>query len=233
MDMKTVFLRAIGIAAVVLVVMAVVLIVLVRLYGVLSYETGISFFNLSIDIAVGVFTIWGLYWAASEFAGAQVKPDLHLIIGKESEDQQGIDPLPNEADALIGWKDVSKLGGPVSRVTVGLFLENHKPKAARYVRIELWVHDTPHPKEFVRRKDFFKFEVKEFAIRGEAVVLQFGEDLVVYGGTGVYLGKILVGWPQGIYPGSITLRAKLHNLESSEPKEVIVSRPIHWIERAS
>ena len=227
-DMKILFLGAVGIA---MIALSIEFVILVKFDWPIVPLTGseISFFNLLIDIAVGVFTIWGLGWAASEFAGTQVKPDLHLIIGKESEDQQGIDPLTNEADALIG-RDVSTKGGVVvSRVIVGLFLENHRPKPAQYVRIELWVRDVPHPKEFVRNKEYFKFEVRDFAIRGQAVVLQFGEDLVVYGGTGVYLGKIPVDWPQGTHPERIAFKAKLHNLESNQPKEVTVSRPIHWM----
>lgn len=232
-DMKILFLGAVGIAVIALCIVGVVLRIYV-LSGALLYDTGISFFNLLIDIAVGVFTIWGLFWAASEFARAQVEPDLHLIIGKEATDEIGIQPLTGEADALIGWEEnVSGDDKPVSRVPVGLFLENHQPKAARYVRIELWVRDVPHPEEFIRKKEFFKFDVKEFAIQGKAVVLQFGEDLVVYGGTGVYLGKILIDWSKDTHPESITFVAKLHNLEGSKPKEVIVSCPIHWVGEAA
>ena len=66
-------------------------------------------------------------------------------------------------------------------------------------------------------------------MQGEAVFLQFGEDLVVYEGEGVYLGNIYVGWPEGTRPERITFAARLYSLEG-EPKSFTVSHPIRWID---
>ena len=224
--MKICFLKAVKIAVIALITVLVALVMLFS-SGVLAAETAISLYNLLIDIFVGVFTVWGLYWAASEFAGAQVKPDLRLIIGKESADQQGIDPLMDAADALIG-RDVFMNGEPVSWVIIGLFLENTQPKAAQHVRLNLRVCDVPCLKEFAPASDPFRYEPRVNVMRGEAVFLQFGEDLVVYKGDGVHLGSIRAVWPQGTHPERITLVARLYSL-GSEPKEATVSHPIHWM----
>lgn len=224
--MKKGFLTAVVIVAIALIV-ALVVLAISDLPAAPLTESEISFFNLLIDIAVGVFTIWGLCWAASEFARAQVKPDLRLIIGKESADQRGIDPLTNAADALIG-RDVSMDGKPVSQVIVGLFLENTQPKAAQYVRVTLRVCDVPHIEKFVPIEGSFRHEPKINVVRGEAVFLQFDENLVVYKGDGVQLGNIRVAWTQGIHPERITLVAGLYSLEGG-PKEVAVSHPIRWM----
>lgn len=39
----------------------------------------LAFFNLVVDIVVGVFTIWGLVWAAREFQASQEKANLDLV----------------------------------------------------------------------------------------------------------------------------------------------------------
>lgn len=253
MDMRRRFLRLVVIAMIGLGVLLVVQITM-DLTVPLS-EGEISYFNLLVDVAVGFFTIWGLYWAASELA---LKPDLRLIIGREGPDPWTIEPLtvPSRAeiiaaegigregpdpwsieplecrgDYLIG-KEIFEDGNRVSRVIVGLILENTKPKAARYVRIELWAHDVPYFKDFVSKKDSFLYTVRSITMPNRGLLLQFCEDLVVYaGGTPVYLGRIAVDWPQGTRPERITFVARLYSLDS-EPKEVTISHPIRWIEEA-
>jgi hypothetical protein len=226
MNMKVGFRVAVAVAAIALIAVFVVL-VIQDFPAIPLIESEISSYSLLVDVVVGVFTIWGLYWAASEFAGAQVKPDLRLVVGKESADQRGIDPLMDVVEALIG-RDVSEDGEPVSQVIFGLFLENTQPKAAQYVRVTLRVRDVPRLKQFVPIKGTFRYKPKINVVRGEAIFLQFGDDLVVYKGDGVQLGNIRVAWPQGTHPERITLVAGLYGLED-EPKEVTVSRPIHWM----
>jgi hypothetical protein len=232
MSMEIGFLKAVRIAVFALVIVLVVLVIL-ALFNVLSAEVGISLYNLLVDVAVGVFTVWGLYWAASEFAKAQVEPDLHLIIGTGRPNQAGVEALKGAADPLLGWEGVFDDGKPVSWVVVGLLWENHRPKAGQYIRIELWVSDdVPCPK-FVIDKEVFVFPIGHFSIEGSGIVLQFGEDFVAYGDAGGYLGKILMEWPQSICPERITFKAKLFSLESSKPKEVTISHPIHWTEETA
>ncbi|NVM24001.1 MAG: hypothetical protein HWN68_19755 [Desulfobacterales bacterium] len=231
------FLKAIGALVIVLFIIAVVLIVLVR-SGILLCEFGVSFFNLLVDIVVGFFTVWGLLWAGSQFAEARVKPELRLIIGRVVPDHEGMVPLADASDELVGWEDSTPVGR-VSGVIIGLFLENTRPKAAQYVRVVLRVRDVPRPKVFraVTRSPWdpddpfetFKYEPRVNTVQGEAVFLQFGQDLVIYEGEGVYLGNIYVGWPGGTRPEGITFAARLYSLEG-EPKSFTVSHPIRWID---
>jgi hypothetical protein len=185
----------------------------------------ISVFSVAVDIVIGFFTIWGLYWAASEFAEAQVRPKLHLIIGTEH--NGGIFPLPKENDQLRG-----QCGTEVfPQVLIGLFLENQQPRAAQFVRVTLRLKDVPKPLEFKAIEstfEYYKPKVNTVQHKDHAIFLQFDEDLVVYKGDGVFLGAIRVIWPRDIQPKKITLAVGLYSL-MGEPRHVTISRPITWI----
>jgi hypothetical protein len=225
MDVRTRFRTAVFITVIGLILF------LIPLNTLSSFIRGnrIGLYNLLIDIAAGVFTVWGLYWAASEFAEAQVRPDLRLIIGAEAADQQGIDPLRSATDALIG-RDSLVDGNSVSQVVVGLFLENDQPKAARFVRVTLRLRDVPRPLYFRPIDQSFKYKMNTNVVIGEAIFIQFGEDLLVYKGDGVQLGNICIAWQRGVRPERIALVAGLYSLDSKPRKDVVVSRPIHWLE---
>lgn len=225
MNEKHNFLHAVAVAVTIWMVLSLLSGVLV-LFDLTDVGFWISLVNLMVDIVVGIFTVWGLFWAASEFAAAQVKPDLRLIIGRESEDRLGIVPLKNEADELIG-RDGLVGDTPASQVIIGLFLENGQPKAAQYVRITLRVRNTPPPGILHAVGRSFNYEPKINEVRGEALFLQFGEELVVYQGDGVHLGNIRVAWAKDVRPDKVDLVAGLYSLDS-RPKEIIVSHPIHW-----
>ncbi len=122
----------------------------------MSFGEGVSLYNLLIDVAAGVFTVWGLYWAASEFAEAQIRPDLHLVIGRETEAQTGIDPVRHETDELYGRNGVID-NEPVSQLVIGLFLENARPKTATFVRMTLRVSGVPTPVHFEPIPESFKY----------------------------------------------------------------------------
>ncbi len=125
-------------------------------YWRLDEGEGFGLYNLLVDIVVGSFTVWALFWAASQFAEAQIKPDLYLIIGRESNDQTGVDPIRSQNEALIGRDDfIDAL--PVSQVIIGLFLENAKPKTATFVRLTLRVANVPNPIHFEPIENSFKY----------------------------------------------------------------------------
>lgn len=187
----------------------------------------VSVFSVIVDISIGVFTIWGLYWAASEFAEAQIKPDLHFIVGSVNE--LGIDALRNPTDSLIGISSQS----PDHRMSIGLFLENYQPKAAQYIRITLRIQDTPSPNSFEAFVQDFPYYMPRInlvkpPLDDYAIFLQFDENLIVYKGDGVYLGQIRIAWSKEIQPPkSISLRVGLYNLVGEE-KFIIISHPIKW-----
>lgn len=241
--MRVLFLRAVVVAVILL---GIVLVVQITTGLTVPLTEGeISYFNLLVDVAVGFFTIWGLYWAASELA---LKPDLRLIVGKDTDLYgDGVTPLLTGTDALLGQvarrqtyilcSGITSVGveGSVSVVGVGLFLENTQPRAAQYVRVVLHVRGVPQVMTFAPVQSTFKYKPRVNAGRdehGEFVFLQFDDDLVVYKGHGVYLGKVHVVWPQGVRPERITFVASLYSLDS-EPKEVTISHPIRWTEETT
>lgn len=231
MDTKKWFLAS-GMAAGIVLVIVLVTLRMLYLSGVIPGDIGVSIYGVVVDFVVGAFTIVGLYLAISEFAKASVKPDLHLVIGKMSVGEGWV-ALTNEGDALIG-RDTVQLGGrAVSQVLAALYLENTRPKAARYVQGVVHVRLVP----WVRVEKYLGAggeDHKGVDCRMEGGALRFygGEDFVVYKGPKVRVSCIMVDWPPGSHPKKITFVAKLYSLEG-EPKEVTVSHPIHWIGEAA
>jgi hypothetical protein len=209
-------------AVITVIALIIILLLLNTLPPIMSFSDGISLYGVIIDISAGIFTVWGLYWAASGFSEAQVKPDLSLIIGAANR----ILPLP----VLEGQDNIhsGRVCPPVSQIVFGLSLENGNSKAAQFVRITLRLRDSQRPLKFEAiEKSFQYYKPRVNTVQQEAIFLQFGEDLVVYKGDGVYLGNVCVEWDQGERPERLTLEVGLYNL-IGEPKTVIVSRPINW-----
>lgn len=224
MKTKKVFLCSAGISVVVLII---ILILLNTLPPVMSYSDGIGLYGVLVSIVVGIFTVWGLFWAASEFSDAQIKPDLKLMVGARYRD--GTIPLIKETDPLIGH-NIEKSDPPLSQVNIGLFLENYQPKAAQFIRITLRLKDAQSILEFKAVEGGFKYYKPKINIvekKDHAIFLQFGEDLVVYKGDGVFLGMVYARWEKDSRPNVLTIEAGLYNLIGN-PKIVTISHPIDW-----
>ena len=216
------FLRSIVIAVAFLVVFLLLLNTLPIF--TMTLGDGLALYGLILNIIIGIFTVWALFWAASEFSEAQIYPDLCLVIGAKVD--EGIKPLINASDKLVGYDTVIN-EQPVSEVTIGLFLENTMTKAARFVRLILQIKDTPIPIEFRVPGNALFYKVNTNTMPGQVLFLQFGENLVVYKGHGVQLGSVRAVWPQGIHPEKINLNVTIHNLYG-EPKQVEIGREIEW-----
>jgi hypothetical protein len=186
-DHKGAFLKAAHAAILLLFIAGVLIWVLITNNGV-SPNDGFSCFNLLVDMVVGFFTVWGLYWAASEFVEAQEKPKLRLVLGKVN---GGITPIRNSSLLLEGRRyaiDRQKI------VKIGLFLENDKPKAGLYVRVMIRICATPPPTKYKFNHRFI--EPESFPHKGAdflEVTLQYGDDLVVYQ-TSNLLGFLNICW---------------------------------------
>jgi hypothetical protein len=205
MDMKVAF----GVAVIVAVVVLVIVLGLQITTDITVplTEGKISCFNLLVDVVTGVFTVWGLYWAASELA---LKPELDLDIGG--------------ADGTHVLQ-----GKPVTRCN--LYLTNARPKAARFIRIVLFVCNVP-PIHFRARcihhdgtdSMFYWHEDREGF---QVYSVQYPENFVIYKGERVDAGWIELQWPNGGRPKEVRFRAELYSLES-EPKAVEITLPIRW-----
>lgn len=212
-------------------ILIVALILLNTLPEVMSFSDGLSFYGIIVDIFAGIFTVWGLYWAATEFSESQVKPDLNLIIGTNH--LYGVSPLLENEDQLQGQDNLRSgyVAPEVSQVILGVFLENKNPKAAQFVRITLRLVDAQAPSKFdIIEDSFHQYSPSINNISQKALFLQFGENLVVYQGDGVFLGNICIEWDKVKRPEKLTLEAGLYNL-IGEPKTIVVSRPINWNEK--
>ena len=123
---------------------------------IIKVSESVSCFNLLVDIFVGIFTVWGLFWAASEFAQSAVKPVLHLLPGRQEKAQKPDYssftakefPLMREPPFLLpGWYGWAGTQSPERDpyVECGLYLENETSRAGRYVRLVMHVLADPPP----------------------------------------------------------------------------------------
>ena len=157
---------------------------------------------------------------------------MKLVIGKVV--KEGIEPVRESDDALIGrdvsWGLLGLLRGrkPRSRLGFGLFLENDQEAPAQYVRVNLYAREVPTPLMFSVIPNLSKYEVVTTTIPDErAVLLQFRDDLVIYPGTGAYLGVVYIDWLKGIHPDKIVLEARIYSFKTI-PTTYTISRPISW-----
>lgn len=217
MNTRIAFRAAVGVGVVVLMGVALVLVMLVK-SGFLFWEFGLGFFNLLTDIVVGGFTIWGLYWAASELA---LKPELRLSIKPVSERTSSKWLYP---DRLFGSKKKGLL-------ELDLFLVNTRPKAARNIQVVLCYHSFPLPSFSVGPVEGAFPNWVPFGLPWSCCLrAQFGDDFVIYKGFPVRVGVLKVGWPHlsaDNRPRELTFEVRLYSLES-EPKKEVISFPIIW-----
>lgn len=126
---------------------------LVNLVDVAMIETGIgiSIFNLLVDIVIGFFTIWGLYWAGKEFAEFAIKPKIHILLGKDKDPEFKNDPsnysiVHTKPLILPGWEKLYLGSGAYTNnptVRCGVYLENKKSKAGRNIQIVFNISSNP------------------------------------------------------------------------------------------
>ena len=215
MDMKVAFRVAVIVAVVVLVIVLILQITMDLIVPLIEGEIG--YFNLLIDILVGIFTVWGLYWAASELA---LKPELRLFT------ETTWSGVKLRRNVLIGSKKDGLL-------ECNLFVMNTRPKAARHIQVVLDLAVAPPPSVFAADPvpgaftDWVRFfeAPLSFSLRA-----QFGGDLVIYKGKPIHVGILKVGWPHlsDYRPGEVKLEASLYSLEG-EPKKEVISLPVTWV----
>ena len=217
MDMRGRFLRLVVIAVIGL---GVVLMVQITMGLTVPLAEGeISYFNLLVDVAVGFFTIWGLYWAASELA---LKPELRLSIETT---WSGESWRKLRGNVLIGSEEKGLL-------ECDLFLMNTQPRAARNIQVVLCCRSFPPVPHFSASpvKGAFTNWVPFGSPRCYCLRAQFGGDLVIYKGEAVHVGILKVGWPHhsDYRPREITFEVGCYSLEG-EPKKEVISLPVIWV----
>lgn len=234
MNQKIVFLIC-AITAVLLLSCACLLLLVLTAINHIKLSDGISLFNVLVDIVVGIFAIWGLSWAASQFAEFAVKPSLQLLPGKVDKLYafDGITRpflVSKPPFRVNGWFKKPTVGGPPLRdphLLCGLYLTNEKPKAGRYIHLVARIHATPVPArcEFQHRsampdKSPLRIEAeKETRNAYFTLSVRLTDELVVYQAP-VFIGDLTVHWD-----------AQLADAEA--PKRLLIDYDMHTLDGTS
>jgi hypothetical protein len=202
---------------------------------------GINILNLLVDTLVGFFTVWGLYWAASEFAESARKPDLRLLPGRyKSEQFRGLEldhpDVTGNSYCFMSSPPFRIRGWPVGDtpdaslvysgfMLLGLFLENQEPKAGRYVRVVLRVHATPAPSLCEFRHSSLMPDHSPIRIQGERdaslghiiVPVQLADHVVVYQSPPIFMGTLHMRWDPSHtrLPKTIVIDYVTHTLDGT------------------
>jgi len=218
-----------------LIVTAVLVFSLVA-WGLIGLFTGLfvtepdslTVYSVFLDFVLGLLTVWGLYWAASEFGEQSVKPRLTLLLGAVRGGPHGsesdlIEDLPAR---LEGHKSVNG-ERTEGRLDVGLFLENHEPKMAQHLQVIIEVESEPITHEVHPLDQACPYGYHGVLIDNRRVMMQFEDDLIVYKGQGVYIGILRLWWRQTSLPSACKLNYKIYKSEG-EPDSGRHDIAIQW-----
>jgi len=198
-----------------------------------SPDRGISVFNLLVDIVIGFLTVWGLLWAATEFAESAVRPVLQLLPGREKAPHAldtGEEPslIPKPPFSVPGWFWNSLIGGPPLRdrhLTCGVYLKNKKSKAGRFVHVVMRVQATPAPTRCEFRYGEAFPDKSPLMIDAEretrddcfTLSVRLADEVVVYQPP-VYIGYLKVHWaplPDAKAPRRLLIDYDIHTLDGT------------------
>jgi hypothetical protein len=187
-----------------------------------SKGNSISFFNLLVDIVVGVFAIWQLYLLVTDSAKT---PKLKLVGGENTH------PVKGRTIKLVGENARQENR---KSVRIPLWLENSEAtKPGICVRVEILFYAKPFPvaHHFEKREGYekpinFNYPNAEYF----SVTLQFKDDLIVYYNSANFLGQLRVDWreEQGDPPSKLRIEYKIHSFEGSFVREELEPVQINW-----
>jgi hypothetical protein len=198
-------------------------------YDVVSPSDSISLFNLLVDVVIGIFTVWGLFWAASEFAESAVKPVLRLLPVEGGRSQimatrgRKFSPLKGRSPFYISGrtKESPRTVEPKRdpHILFNLYLENEKSRAGRHVYLVVRVCAAPAPSaceysyfgKVLGRTDPDATDI--------TISRQFPENLVVY--------------QSPVYAGALRMRWDANFSDSALPKRVVLDYDIYTLDGAS
>jgi hypothetical protein len=82
---------------------------LVKLVYSLDNDVSIylAIFNLAIDMAIGILTVWGLAWAAQEFQANQEKPELALVFSDEDSSKEAVIELSQDKESPFFYRGIT------------------------------------------------------------------------------------------------------------------------------
>lgn len=187
-----------------------------------------TYYGFLLDLVFGSLTVWGLYWAASEFAEQSIRPELSLMLGAVAEGPRGSESIPIEIShiSLQGYTGIDGKDA-TGRVHVGLFLENRKPKIAQNLQVALEIKSEPVADEVRPLEKSSPYDYDGVLIESNSVIMQFKDNLIVYKGQRTYIGILSLWWRQGIFPRMCELSYTIYKSEG-EPDSGKHSIFINW-----
>jgi hypothetical protein len=202
----------------------------------------VTAFNLLLDFVVGVFTVWGLYWAATEFAESAIKPDVRIRVGNPPrppilEHPELVDyPLgESQPYQVVGTRilrESSVSDSSTPNVPCGIYLDNVTSRAGRHMLAVVRVCATPRPDSCVFRHMGYAVNEKEIwsSLDSErscqVLRIQFAEELVVYQAP-VLVGVLFILWPENLdkneLPNQVLLDYSIHTLDGANHEKTTLS----------
>jgi hypothetical protein len=171
-------------------------------------------YGFLLDVVFGSLTVWGLYWAASEFAEQSIRPKLSLMLGTVAEEpREGASvPIENPLTSLPGYMGIDG-DEATGRVKVGLFLENHRPKMAQNVQVALEIKCEPAIDEVSPLAESSPYKYDGTLVESNSVIMQFEGNLIVYKGQRAYIGILDLWWRKGAFPRTCELHYTIYKSE--------------------
>jgi len=217
-------------------------------------DTRIARYNLVLDGVVGILTVWGLVWAASEFKRANDHSELELLPGHGTEEPMisgraqtpslaslqdtPQDSLPFEVRA---WpRSRNRRDGYRYHMFTLLYLVNHSKKPGTYVRIKLTVTGDPAPTAFDGKTCLYADWKNALPWKGVPLgddkgwVFEhnFGPNLIVHEHP-IEIGYLFLGWdgekflPKDM-PSSLTVKYDLYTADTAESGRLDLQLRWHW-----
>jgi hypothetical protein len=189
------------------------ILIALALIGFLQPAMAVAIINLLVDIVVGVFTVWGLFWAASEFSEQSLRSQLNLLLG-EAQDVNGemrCTPLHRTQISVTGQR-IQQEGDVLGKIKIGLFLENTRPRAAQRIQLRIEIRSVPPIRDVYPDERTFTLNYHPNYTETK-VILRFEDDLVVYQGEELFLGVLHVDWLDPALPNTCELRYVINKAE--------------------
>jgi hypothetical protein len=240
--------------------LAIALILICCLCSVLSglmvtkaipWATGISLLSMAVDIVIGIFTIWGLYWAALQFTDWSAKPQIKLVLGcvnSVPEDAQELhtdqDPLPPRRQTIPSTLAASL--GPVLRTpkrvpgtVLDVYVTNTARKAAQSIVLTLEFRSSVSPSGYAfsySGDSGYAGTIADAYVEGVRVSLALSDSIVLYNNQSLlWVGRLWVNWSGELIPtdlpATLTVAYKIHTLDGSNSGSITLKldrRTIIW-----
>jgi len=230
---------SLALSAFTLAVCFLLVLVVLGLLGCTTLGQGFRAFASFVAIVAALFTIYGLRWAAIRFEEASIKPEVELIATEvrrvnAREPQWHARPIRRQDPPTVTGQREQRGFRKDYRVEAALFLQNHAPRAARYVHLLIWLDVSHDPRHCCfnyafggPRQDREPIHAQRANDEEEPCLsIRLSSDLVVYEQP-VAIGRLDLIWENLPHPISdLRLRYEVQTLDSTSKGSLALK--INW-----